>query len=460
MKTYLSTTILVLFLGNFSNVFFSQDIMETAEKNYRRSSLNFVLIEDEDLGESRDLVVKAFQSNPFPDQYNKHTIETSRFVFEGVELDIQDYKNAGWYNDTLRTMKDFLGALKNPLNPLRYITADSSEAVIEPTDKDLLQIKLKKYILENNIAKQLVATWFNRNPETGEMDWELVKERGMYSASEDDKDDASMTADPTSYLMDFGLIGQTFTIFNKMKFYPNEPVAAAIRDEAKLALAEQGLTGILYEKAAAKIDTLYERTKVGYTVIANTFLYKLVWNDSVANLTKSYFFNDAHGLDRKAIWDTTSLYQLEFLEKTTTSSLVTFKIGERRTEEELIDLQVRRTMDNVVTKLQKKNVSFRPVTPVAGSEGKLTVARIGKKEGMEPKQKWDVLIKDRNNKGFEDWKVVGKVTVDKKSPIWDNRQGAEDPVDENGNPIDFKKYSYFSGGKLQPDMTYYLRLQK
>ena len=79
-----------------------------------------------------------------------------------------------------------------------------------------------------------------------------------------------------------------------MNFYPNEPVAALIRDEAKRVAAEKlaAAPKALLEKAMAKIDTLYEKTKVGYTVKCNTFLYQLNWDEEVATNFKNYFFNN------------------------------------------------------------------------------------------------------------------------------------------------------------------------
>ena len=41
---------------------------------YRRSSLTMVLVENNDLGRNKDMVVNAYNAFPFPDKYNLHKI--------------------------------------------------------------------------------------------------------------------------------------------------------------------------------------------------------------------------------------------------------------------------------------------------------------------------------------------------------------------------------------------------
>lgn len=437
----------------FSILFVANSFAQEDITKYRRSSLSMILIESPSLGKSRDLVVNAYKSNPFPDKYNKHNSGAGAFNLNEMELTTEDYLASGFYQDTLRKFTEMLKAAANPLRELRYLAADSSAAIQEPSAKQMRQIYLDKYIRDNNLAKSMAGTWFNRT-EDGSMNWELVKERGMYSASAEDKDQASSAANPEDMLMDFELLGNTYSVFNEMEFYENEPVARIVRDEAKMALAEQGLTGILYEKAAAKIDTLYERTKVGYTVKCNSFLYKLDWDENTANNVKNYFFND--NIDGKAAWDTTTIFNLSFVGKITSGSIVTFKIGETRTEEEIIDLQIRRTMDNALAKLQKKYVQFRPVSPISSVEP--LTARIGMKEGLEGGEKFEILEMGWNDLGIPEWKSVGKVSLDKKAQVWDNRQGAEVVLAEDGSPL--PEFTTFKGGKKAMPGMHYIRLVK
>ncbi|NBU48429.1 MAG: hypothetical protein EBS34_13525 [Flavobacteriales bacterium] len=236
-------------------------------------------------------------------------------------------------------------------------------------------------------------------------------------------DQAASAAQSTDFLMDFDLIGNTYTVFNKMTFYENEPVARMLRDKAKAEVAKTlaGKPEILLTKAYEKLDQAYEKMKVGYTVICNNYLYQLVWNDSIAQKAKLDIFN-APTVNMQA-FNATDLFKMSFVGKSTVTSLVTFKIGETRTQDQIINLQVKRTLDNALAKLQKKYVQFRPVSPIA-SVGPVT-AQIGLKEGVEKGQSFEILEQGFNKLGLPVWKSIGKVSVDKKKPIWDNTAGAE-----------------------------------
>lgn len=424
---------------------------------YRRSSMTMVLVENPGLGEYKDQIVKAYNENPFPDKYNQHKINDQQFDVSQLVLSDSDLIASGFLTDTLVSIK--LMKAKALLKNLRYLKEDSTVALLLPSKKQEFQIQLEKYLREKEIAKQVVSTWFNRGVD-GKMDWNLIKERGMYSASAETMEDSKKQADPTSFLLDFDLLGNTFVVFNKMNFYENEPVAALIRDAAKIFVAEKLAKAppVLLEKAMAKIDTLYEKTKVGYTVKCNTFLYQLNWDEEVATNFRNYFFND--NIDGAAVWDTTSIMKLNFVGKTTTASIVTFKIGETRTEKEIIDLQVQRTMDNALAKLQKENVVFRPIAPLSwNAEGKVQ-AKIGMKEGIEGGEKFEVLERGLNELGLPIYKTIGKVKVDKKVPVWDNRRGAEPLLDEENNPIEMPSITTFKGKAKGMPGTLYVRQSK
>jgi len=437
MKRKITITSLAILLGSMS--LFAQ----TNETKYRRSSMTMVLIEDEGLGEYKDQIVNAYEANPFPDKYNSHLIADKKFDASSMTLTDEDLIMSGFLTDTLKTPFAMIKAVAK-LQTLRYVAVDSSVAVIMPNKRERLQASLDKYIREKGLARQMVSTWFNRK-EDGSMDWELIKERGLYSASAEDNEDAETSADKSNLLFDFDLIGNTFVVFNKMQFFENEPVVAIIRDQAKIEAMKKlaGKPEILITKAMAAIDTLYERTKEGYTVKCNTFLYTLRWNKTVADgMMNSYFNNETNVI---ANWDTDTLMKLDFIGKTLSSSIVTFKIGETRTQEEIINLQVRRTMDNALAKLQKENVVFRPVAPITSTQP--LTAKIGMKDGLEPGTKFEILESYKNELGLTEWKSVGKVSVDKKIPVWDNRQGAEPQLDEAGLPIVSPEFTTFKGGK-------------
>jgi hypothetical protein len=85
-------------------------------------------------------------------------------------------------------------------------------------------------------------------------------------------------------------------------------------------------------------------------------------------------------------------------------------------------------------------------------------AQIGLKEGLEKGDKFEILEMGWNELGIPVWKSIGKVSLDKKSPIWDNRQGAEVGVDKEGKPL--PAFTKFKGGKKAMPGLHYLRLTK
>lgn len=453
MKSNYQTLLTASFVFLLGLSIFGQNVTD-----YRRSTLTMVLIENDGLGKSKDMVINAYNANPFPDKYNNHQITDKVFDPSKMKLSTQDYLDGGFYKDTLKSLKDFMGALKNPLRPLRYVAADSSRAVQEPNPQELNNLYIQKYIKEKGIARQIVSSWFNIKSD-GKWDTELIKERGKYSASAEKTEQANTAALAVDYLMDEDLIGNTYTVFNKMTFFENEPAARLIRDLAKAEATKQlaGKPEILLTKALGALDAVYEKTKEGYTVICNTFLYQLDYNDSIAKQAKSEFFNSSL-IDMKA-FNASNLFQLKFVGKTTVSSIVTFKIGEKRTEAQIIDLQVKRTIDNALAKLQKEYVQFRPVSPVSAVGP--VCAQIGLKEGLEPGQTFEILESTTDKvTGLMMWKSIGKVTVDKKAPIWDNTQGAEPTLDESGAEIKSPAYTTFKGGKNVMVGMHFIRLIK
>lgn len=449
----LFTLILTLAFVSFFHYSKAQDA------KYRRSSMTMVLAEDDGLGEFRDKIIKSYNSNPFPDKYNQHNITDNKFNLDKIKLTDEDLIKSGFLQDTLTTPIAMVKAT-SALKTLRYLSSDSLSAIVLPTKNEIFQAKLDKFIRDKQLAKQMFSTWFNRK-ENGDMDWEEVKSRGLYSASAQDMDDAKASADKGAYLLDFQLIANSFVVFNKMKFYKNEPVAALARDLAKEATKKKMAKSppALLEKALEALDVIYEETKVGYTVACNTFLYQLDWNEEIATKFKSkYFNNEVTTDDKTAAWKDGAFMDLSLVGKTFSSSIVTVKIGEKRTLDQLIDLQVKRTMDNALAKLQKTYVVFRPITPITGVAP--VTARIGMKEGIEAGDKFEVLESETNELGVPTWKKVGKVSVDKKVVVWDNRTGAESPLDENGKPLESPEFTTFKGGKKLMPGVHFIRQSK
>jgi hypothetical protein len=420
---------------------------QTDEVKYRRSSLSMILIESDNFPE-KDAVNKSWNNYPFPDKYNEHNIDTKVVNVDAVKLTDDDLIAAGYLKDTLNNVLKITKA--EALSPIRYLNNEKTLAFALPTEKKEYQLKVDKIIKEKDLAKQLVSTWFNRGAD-GKLDMGLIHKRGFYDASAIEAGIAAGQERGSAVLKDAGqeLLKNTFITFTKLNFKENEPAARVVRDAAKLKIATQMAEKpqMLIDKALSQADKLYEKTKEGYTLLSKSWLYQLNWNDSITDVFKKEFW------DNSELYANTDLFTLNFVGVQYNQSLVTFKIGEARTQEQIIDLALVRNVDNTFAKLQKQNEVFMPKVPVSSTNP--IMAKIGMKEGLSGGEKFDVLEMVWDEKeGRTAWKSVGSCSVDKKAPIWDNRYNAGEDVepqkDTEGNLV---TGTTFKGSKkIQPGM--------
>jgi hypothetical protein len=408
---------------------FSLSAQEAAsDMKYRRSSLSMVLIESENFP-NKDAVMSSWGNYPFPDKYNKHNVDTKSVNLDAIKLTDSELLAAGFLKDTL---KNPLQLLKAAVKPVRYLNSEQTIAVVLPSENEEYRLKIDKMIKESKLANKLVASWFNLKD--GKFDMSVIEQRGSYNASQLDFGNAKKTTKSTAALKDAGkeLISNTFVTFTKLKFVENEPIARAIRDLAKAEVAKQlaGKPQFLMDKAMQGLDKVYDKTKEGYSLWSNTWLYKLNWDEK--SLYAIYdIWNNPSDLQKS------DLFSLEFVNFQQNMSLVTFKLGETRSQEQIIDLALVRNVDNAFAKLQKENDVFKPKVPVL--TGKPLTAQIGMKEGLEGGEKFEVLEYGEDEEGVSYYKKIGTVKVDKKQ-IWDNRYNAgqkpeKEQLDKEGNPV-------------------------
>jgi hypothetical protein len=431
----MKTTIIAFSLLTLALSSFAQTPDKPAEVKYRRSSLHTMVIESEKFPQ-KEIVLKAFNNAPFPNKYNEHTIGEKSF-------------NPVNYTLTAEEKATIYKASK-----LGKLAASAAEIKIDSVAKEL-PYRIQKYLSKEKIANKLVAKWFNRQAD-GSFDFNLIADRGVFNASFLETKKAQSSSDGKALLKTAGfeLIGNTFVVINKFKFYANEPVAASIRDIAK-AEATKKLAGkppMLLEKANKGIDAVYEKTKEGYSIFATSYLYKLAWNDSVTAVFYTDMYMEKESLDtkKKEVFDKSDLFKLEFVGDESATGLITFSLKEKRTEEQLIKMATVRIIDNVYAKLQKKYDVFKTKTPLY--TGYPITAKIGEKEGLSGGEKFIVLEQNVDEKtGEVKYKKVGKIKV-KKNMVWDNTFNPDEVVaaalvaegTETKAPID---RTTFKGGK-------------
>ncbi len=402
MKKLLFITLSTVFC---STVLLAQDSQkEMKETKYRRSSLHTILIESSGFPK-KDQVINAYYGAPFPDKYDNHNIGAKSF------------------------------------NPAKYTT--------DTVDSQTPEV-IEKYFKDEQIAKKMVAKWYNRQAD-GSFDFELIGARGAFNASFLDTKTAEASNDGKSLLetAGFELINNTFVVVSKMKFVENEPIARGIRDAAIIAASNApGLLKMGIEKAA---ELAYNKGKEGYSVWTTSYLYKLNWTPEV----EATFYKEMYGKkgkptpEMKAKFDSnTDLFQMEYVGSQKATTLVTFSLKEKRTEDQIINLSVTRNIDKVFAKLQKNYDVFKPKVPLY--TGEPITAKIGLKEGLEGGDKFEVLEAVMDEKtGKIEYKSIGTIKVD-GNKIWDNRfnLGDEAPVEGAVDRTTFKGGKKFYPGLL------------
>ena len=417
----------LLLVSNLSVFTFAQT---TQDVKYRRRSLHTMIVETENFPQ-KEVVLKAFNNAPFPDKYNDHRIDKKSFNPANYPLTAEE--KAAVYTTSKA------GSL------LKGATGTKIDSVEKETP-----LRIQKYLDKEKIANKLVAKWFNRAAD-GSFDYNLIADRGILNASflENKIAQNSNEGQNSLKMAGFELIGNTFVVINKFKYYANEPVARVIRDAAKIEAANNIKIAAVLEKTLKGLDDVYEKTKEGYTVVATSYLYQLNWNDSTANIFYTDFYQEKGAVDskKKLAFDNSNLFKMKFIGSERASSFIMFSLKEKRTEDQVIEMATTRTIDAVYAKLQKEYDVFKTKTPLY--TGYPITAKIGTKEGLEGGEKFEVLEQTIDPKtGVAKYERLGTIKVD-KDQIWDNRFSiGENPQPET--PTEAKPAidkTTFEGGK-------------
>ncbi len=367
---------------------------------YRRSSLYpFMIVEPS--RPHADVIKKVFLSSPIPDKFNDHVVD-QRTIVNGI-------------SPGLTKRKDKI---------------ESQEA------------NIRNYLTNNDIAKQMVAKWFNRQSD-GSFDMNMVAHRGYYNASDMDLELAKSSKRGTALLADAGeeLIKNTFVIVNDFDYVNKEEVAEVTK-------AGLGLLSDVAAIAGKDINTTDAEVAVtvlgkGYVVRTTSYLYRLVWNDSVSAVFYQEYWMDKNNIDenRKKAFDNSNIFRLELVGWEVAWADLQSTVFTSKTESELIAVATIRAIDAVIAKLQRKYEIFRTKTPLFSVDP--LSAKIGMKEGVEKGDRFEVLEQVMDKSGRTKYKRRGIVKVDKKH-IWDNRYEAGVGGDES-NPASKLGFTKFKG---------------
>lgn len=365
-------------------------------ENYRRSSLYSVMLNtgDKYCNEIEDV----FTTLPVNDKFNNHDL-------------------------SVKSIKDYDGSAKDKRG------------------------KIERFLVQSQLAKRIVAKWFDRDRVTGAFDMDLVAERGQYNASELDVKLAQSTVRGIALLEDAGeeLIGNTFLLVNDIRYVDKEAnaqVASLIFSAVKAVATE--LTNVSNEKiasVASLVDLASGTGKEvsdligGFRVTITSYLYRLEWTEAVASEFYEKYYYDSLSVDvhkKKAFDARTDLFKFEFIgkQRVTSDKLV---LNGVRNNIQLIRKVLNRALDKSIVKLQHEHEVFRVKSAVYEiKDGEVTV-QIGMKEGVDEKSRFEVLECYVDDKQRTTYKRVGIIRP-VPGAIWDNRYMA---VEEEAVGADF-----------------------
>ena len=369
---YSRLTVVVLLL---SCVNISVSAQEVSTK-YRRSSIYSFMIKH-NKQQFADSISKVFAVMPVPDKYNDHDLSVKILSIDDSKMDNN--------------------------------------------------VKVTNFLEQNRVASRLVAKWFDRDLFNSQCDLSLVKSRGLYSASEFDKALAGKSARGKAMLEDAGeeLIGNTFIIANDIRYLDKNKGAKAIGVFFRiLGSAMDAYSGSSnYSDLGNSLGDIAETFK-GFSVKVHTYLYQLVWDDETANKFYTQDYSDVPDLSKIQTFDRDrSSYKLKYIGEQISSGSTTSFMGIKEDEPlVMVRKACQRALDENIANLQKNFEQFKVKVPLDNVSP--LKAAIGRKEGLTPDSKFEVL-ESSTKEGKTVYKKVG-VIVPISSQIWDNRYMAKE----------------------------------
>lgn len=355
---------------------FSQT-MPNNDLQYRRNSVFSILISHSEQEDFAELIRGQFTNIPIPEKFYDHNLSINT---------VRVYrKNA--VNDTI----------------------------------------VQEFVDKNKIASRMVAKWFNRNSKTGVCNMELIKNRGLYNATEFDKEVASHSVRGQAMLQDAGedLISNTFLIVNEVRYHDKSKVSHVIGVSLVVLGAVAHFGAVLAGSSSGNDfdpEAIYNvaASLKGFKVKITTRLYQLIWNDDIANTFYSDYYSETPDAAKRIAFEQhRDDFKLKYIGKVISKGNTTSYMGIKESEPWLmVRKSCERAIDDNIADLQKAYPVFRTKSPIT-EVTPIIKAPIGMKEGVEAGKQYEVLeVRERNGK--VSYNRVGIVTPD-PDLIWDNR---------------------------------------
>ena len=342
--------------------------------------------------------------------------------------------------------------------PDKYNDHDLSVKVVS-TATDFKQSSVDRFIEENNIASHLVSRWFNRDIETGACDLNLIKERGLYNASEFDRMIAEQTIRGNAMLEDAGedLIQNTFVIVNDIKYVDQEAAgqAAGVALQVLFGLAGSFTSAYTGANVQNSFNTVGEgmnqmmRTLKGFKVKVHTYLYRLRWDEETAARFYTEMYSDKPDETKKTAFENNrKMFKVEYVGSQLSSGKdISFMGVNLDTPDAMVRKACMRAIDENVANLSRNFEPFKVKVKLTNT--KPIQAPIGMKEDVTEKTKYEVLLPEIVN-GKTKYRHIA-VIQPIAGMIWDNRYMAyeEGAV---GSTLNYTTFTKISGGEIMPGM--------
>lgn len=351
--------------------------------------------------------------------------------------------------------KEYAGQMENVFMsfdmPARYNEHNVSVKCVKVRGKQS-KSDIDRLLRTNNIAKQVVGRWFNRNSYTGNMDMGLVHDRGGYGAMYSDYRRAISSMRGVEMLKDEGLelLQNTYVLVCDMDYVDKKKGAgwaalgmailsagAEVASQYSYAQAQTAASQGNYAAAQkynrqgatwgagsqlGRVATAVVADIGGFTVKMNAYLYKLRWDDNMTGRMFNEYWVDnettsAERTMRKQRFDNADyVFGLDYLGNYSAKSGKTI-LRSWSNEEQVIRDVCQRTVGKGIVQLAKKYPVFKPRTPYY-FDGTTMYSFIGTKEDVYTGQKYEIVQRTRDKKGTFSYKRVGEVIAG--SP-WNNR---------------------------------------
>ena len=382
---------------------FSYQSGVSEKDQYRRSSLTLILVNHSDKKYSNEMA-RVFMNFPLPARYNEHPI-----------TDVQLINVVG-----KQSKKDIDRLLKN-----------------------------------NHVARKVVAKWFDRNSQTGQMDMDLIHERGGYGASYADYERSKMNVRGTAMLQDEGieLLQSTFVLVCDMDYMDKSKsfwkkfgegvlavaaIGSAVMSEMNYAQAQSEYSKGNYSAAQSKLSasqswaagsTLAATGAAivadigGFRVKINAYLYKLRWDDEMTGrMYNEYWIDDQTEYTESQVKKDRferdeEVFQLDYVGSYKAASGKTILRSWSNEDDVILDV-CERAVNKGMEKLAKKFPIFKPRAPFYFSDG-VMFSHIGKKEDVAYGKKYEIVMPYKDKHGQICYKRVGKA---KAGTPWDNQK--------------------------------------